>query len=84
MGMYLGFKGDELPDFTFAPADERTAGASTTAAADYRFFTQFVDTAGSGLPDVGHSDELAVIRNCRSSPDAEVRTAGRDGGRKWM
>jgi len=47
MGMYLGFKGDELPDFTFAPNNEDSAGASTAAAADYRFFTKLVDTEGS-------------------------------------
>lgn len=47
MGMYLGFKGDELPDFTFAPTDEGTADESTAAAADYRFFTRLVDTEGT-------------------------------------
>ena len=47
MGMYLGFKGDELKDFAFAPVDENASEVSTAAAADYRFFTKLVDTQGA-------------------------------------
>ena len=48
MGMYLGFKGDELSDFSLAPFDPDAADDSTAAETDYRFFTKLVDTAGAG------------------------------------
>jgi len=47
MGMYLGFKGDELSDFTLAPVDADAADDSTAAGADYRFFTKLVDAQGA-------------------------------------
>ncbi|UCG74101.1 MAG: VCBS repeat-containing protein, partial [Chromatiales bacterium] len=47
MGMYLGFKGDELSDFTLASFDPDAADDSTAAEADYRFFIKLVDTEGA-------------------------------------
>ncbi|MFT4824052.1 MAG: hypothetical protein ACJAUG_001136 [Halioglobus sp.] len=44
--MYLGFKGDELSDFTLAPTDPDAASDSTAAGTDYRFFTKLVDDDG--------------------------------------
>jgi hypothetical protein len=46
MSMYLGFKGDELSDFSLAPPDSEAASDSTAAAADYRFFIKLLDTQG--------------------------------------
>lgn len=80
MGMYLGFKGDELPDFAFAPADEAAAEESTAAAADYRFFTQLVDTEGSEYIVWGYKEfvlpqPLISVEDWRSIRDHFVTNA---------
>ena len=47
MGTYIGFKGDELADFTLVPEDPDAADSSTAAGADYRFFTKLHDAGGT-------------------------------------
>ena len=44
MGIYLGFKGDELPDFTFAPPDPEND--EEPHPDEYRVFIGLVDTEG--------------------------------------
>ena len=56
MGMYIGFKGDELSDFSFAPADVDAAGDSTAAETDYRFFVKLTDTEGGEHIVWGYKD----------------------------
>ena len=46
MSMYIGFKGDELSDFTLAPPDPDVADDSPAVETDYRFFVKIIDTEG--------------------------------------
>ncbi len=80
MGMYLGFKGDELSDFTLAPPDPDTADDSTAAEADYRFFIKLVDTEGAehivwGYKEFVPSEPLISVEDWQNVRDYYVANA---------